>query len=117
MKTTQPADRSRWPTVLGAVSPVDFINEAILELKRERCGGGGGREGGSFQSPFSSFISSLNPIRKRFDETSAWTNYIVLSQGTQDERKAAFACLLRVAISCWNIGNFNGAKEIVDGLK
>uniref|UniRef100_A0A182RS41 Phosphoinositide phospholipase C n=1 Tax=Anopheles funestus TaxID=62324 RepID=A0A182RS41_ANOFN len=101
------------------VSPVDFINEAILELKRERCGvvAGGGRDGGSIQSPFSSFISSLNPIRKRFDETSAWTNYIVLSQGTQDERKAAFACLLRVAISCWNIGNFNGAKEIVDGLK
>uniref|UniRef100_A0A182P033 Phosphoinositide phospholipase C n=1 Tax=Anopheles epiroticus TaxID=199890 RepID=A0A182P033_9DIPT len=113
------------------VSPIDFINEAILDLKKERCGsggvaggvggpagGGGGREeSGSFQSPFSSFISSLNPIRKRFDETSAWTNYIVLSQGTQDERKAAFACLLRVAISCWNIGNFNGAKEIVDGLK
>lgn len=71
------------------VSPIDFINEAILELKRERCGsigsgpeggggggtggggtGGGGREDGSFQSPFSSFISSLNPIRKRFDEVS-----------------------------------------------
>ncbi|XP_055641990.1 1-phosphatidylinositol 4,5-bisphosphate phosphodiesterase epsilon-1-like isoform X2 [Toxorhynchites rutilus septentrionalis] len=50
-------------------------------------------------------------------QTSAWTNYFILQQGTQDERKAAFACLLRVAISCWNIGNFNGAKEIVDGLK
>lgn len=50
-------------------------------------------------------------------QTSAWTNYFILSQGTQDERKAAFACLLRVAMSCWNIGNFNGAKEIVDGLK
>ncbi|XP_058116355.1 1-phosphatidylinositol 4,5-bisphosphate phosphodiesterase epsilon-1-like [Anopheles ziemanni] len=113
------------------VSPVDFINDAIHELQKERCGvggggggGGGGREGsvgggGPQHIPSSqcSFISSLNPIRKRFDETSAWTNYIVLSQGTQDERKAAFACLLRVAISCWNIGNFNGAKEIVDGLK
>ncbi|XP_062559576.1 1-phosphatidylinositol 4,5-bisphosphate phosphodiesterase epsilon-1-like [Armigeres subalbatus] len=65
----------------------------------------------------SGFSSALNAIRKRFDETSAWTNYFILSQGTQDERKAAFACLLRVAISCWNIGNFNGAKEIVDGLK
>ncbi|XP_050082243.1 1-phosphatidylinositol 4,5-bisphosphate phosphodiesterase epsilon-1-like [Anopheles aquasalis] len=98
------------------VSPVDFINDAIYELQKERYSGS--REcGAHLQSPFSSFISSLNPIRKRFDETSAWTNYIVLSQGTQDERKAAFACLLRVAISCWNIGNFNGAKEIVDGLK
>uniref|UniRef100_A0A8D8DQH2 1-phosphatidylinositol 4,5-bisphosphate phosphodiesterase epsilon-1 n=1 Tax=Culex pipiens TaxID=7175 RepID=A0A8D8DQH2_CULPI len=65
----------------------------------------------------SEYQSSLSSIRKRFEETSAWTNYFVLSQGTQDERKAAFACLLRVAISCWNIGNFNGAKEIVDGLK
>ncbi|XP_021709977.1 1-phosphatidylinositol 4,5-bisphosphate phosphodiesterase epsilon-1 [Aedes aegypti] len=65
----------------------------------------------------SGFSSTLNAIRKRFDETSAWTNYFILSQGTQDERKAAFACLLRVAMSCWNIGNFNGAKEIVDGLK
>ncbi|XP_058826169.1 1-phosphatidylinositol 4,5-bisphosphate phosphodiesterase epsilon-1-like [Topomyia yanbarensis] len=65
----------------------------------------------------SGFATKLDLIRKRFDETSAWTNYFVLSQNTQDERKAAFACLLRVAISCWNIGNFNGAKEIVDGLK
>ncbi|XP_053696518.1 1-phosphatidylinositol 4,5-bisphosphate phosphodiesterase epsilon-1-like [Sabethes cyaneus] len=63
------------------------------------------------------FSSKLNLIRKRFYETSAWTNYFVVSQSTHDERKAAFACLLRVAISCWNIGNFNGAKEIVDGLK
>ncbi|XP_052867196.1 1-phosphatidylinositol 4,5-bisphosphate phosphodiesterase epsilon-1-like [Anopheles cruzii] len=108
------------------VSPVDFINDAIYELQKERWrggGGGSGSDGGGgsgaphLKSPFSSFTSSLSPIRKRFDETSAWTNYIVLSQGTQDERKAAFACLLRVAISCWNIGNFNGAKEIVDGLK
>ncbi|XP_058453692.1 LOW QUALITY PROTEIN: 1-phosphatidylinositol 4,5-bisphosphate phosphodiesterase epsilon-1-like [Malaya genurostris] len=65
----------------------------------------------------SGFATKLDFIRKRFDETSAWTNYFVLSQSTQDERKAAFSCLLRVAISCWNIGNFNGAKEIVDGLK
>lgn len=150
------------------VSPNDFINDSILELRKEQktkssnqnhtslsttttsvsCGNGGGGGGsvrGSQQQLLeaatngigaetnssssnsiaaaaephhqSEYKSSLNSIRKRFEETSAWTNYFVLLQGTQDERKAAFACLLRVAISCWNIGNFNGAKEIVDGLK
>ncbi|XP_055588696.1 1-phosphatidylinositol 4,5-bisphosphate phosphodiesterase epsilon-1-like [Uranotaenia lowii] len=63
------------------------------------------------------YLSSLNNIKKRFEETSAWTNHFVLTQSTQEERRAAFACLLRVAISCWNIGNFNGAKEIIEGLK
>lgn len=47
----------------------------------------------------------------------SWVTYLIVSQPTHDERKAAFACLLRAAITCWNIGNFNGAMEITAGLR
>jgi phosphatidylinositol phospholipase C, epsilon len=42
---------------------------------------------------------------------------LVLTQPTLEERKAALASVLRVALTCWNMGNFNGAMEIVAGLK
>lgn len=43
--------------------------------------------------------------------------HFIVSQSSQEERKAAYACLLRAAMSCWNIGNFNGAMEITTGLR
>lgn len=46
-----------------------------------------------------------------------WSKYTVVSQPTIDEKAACFACLLRIANTCWNIGNFNAAKEIIDGLR
>lgn len=61
--------------------------------------------------------SPIRNLRKRFDDVCSWTTYIVLSQLLPDERRAAFGCLLRVAITCWNIGNFIGAKEIITGLR
>lgn len=42
---------------------------------------------------------------------------LIISQPTHEERKAFLSCILRVGLSCWNIGNFNGAMEIVAGLK
>lgn len=46
-----------------------------------------------------------------------WSKYTVVSQPTIEEKAACFACLLRIAITCWNIGNFNASKEIIDGLR
>jgi hypothetical protein len=56
-------------------------------------------------------------MRKRFEDVSSWATYVILTQLLPDERRAAFGCLLRVAITCWNIGNFIGAKEIITGLR
>ena len=43
--------------------------------------------------------------------------HVIVSQPTHDDRKAVLSCILRVALECWNIGNFNGAMEILTGLK
>ncbi|XP_063391052.1 uncharacterized protein LOC134676589 [Cydia fagiglandana] len=59
---------------------------------------------------------TVRALIHRFNEVSAWVTELVLSQAAED-RKAALACVLRVALTCWNIGNFNGAMEIVAGLK
>ncbi|XP_076374836.1 1-phosphatidylinositol 4,5-bisphosphate phosphodiesterase epsilon-1 isoform X2 [Megalopta genalis] len=42
---------------------------------------------------------------------------MILSSTTLDEKQAVLSCLLRVAQTCWNIGNFNSAMEIIGGLK
>lgn len=52
-----------------------------------------------------------------FGQVSAWSTELVLAQPTLEERRACLSCLLRAALSCWNYGNFNGAMEIVAGLK
>ncbi|CAK1597946.1 unnamed protein product [Parnassius mnemosyne] len=49
-------------------------------------------------------------------QVSAWVTELVLTS-TPEDRKATLACILRIALTCWNIGNFNGAMEIVAGLK
>lgn len=84
-------------------SVADFIIESIYDLQ-------GKVNDERVNSP-------IKNLRKRFDDVCSWTSYIVLSQLLPDERRAAFGCLLRVAITCWNIGNFIGAKEIITGLR
>lgn len=93
------------PSIDGLLqtSVADFIIESIYDL-----------QGKVSEERVNSPIKNL---RKRFDDVCSWTSYIVLSQLLPDERRAAFGCLLRVAITCWNIGNFIGAKEIITGLR
>lgn len=50
-------------------------------------------------------------------QVSSWVTHLIISQPTHEDRKSVLSCILRVALSCWNIGNFNGAMEIVAGLK
>ncbi|XP_025829637.1 1-phosphatidylinositol 4,5-bisphosphate phosphodiesterase epsilon-1-like [Agrilus planipennis] len=52
-----------------------------------------------------------------FYQVSAWITQLIIAQPTHDARRAIVSCILRVALSCWNIGNFNGAMEIIAGLK
>ncbi|XP_076227082.1 1-phosphatidylinositol 4,5-bisphosphate phosphodiesterase epsilon-1 [Nomia melanderi] len=42
---------------------------------------------------------------------------MILNGSTLEEKQAVLSCLLRVAQTCWNIGNFNSAMEIIGGLK
>ncbi|CAL4059438.1 unnamed protein product, partial [Meganyctiphanes norvegica] len=60
---------------------------------------------------------SVMHLTKRFKEVSSWITHVIVSQPTQEDRKAVLSCILRVALSCWNMGNFNGAMEIITGLR
>ncbi|KAG1665245.1 1-phosphatidylinositol 4,5-bisphosphate phosphodiesterase epsilon-1 [Nymphon striatum] len=54
---------------------------------------------------------------QRFNEVSSWVTHIIISQPNYDDRKAVLSCILRIALTCWNMGNFNTSMEIVAGLK
>ncbi|XP_055677363.1 1-phosphatidylinositol 4,5-bisphosphate phosphodiesterase epsilon-1-like isoform X3 [Lutzomyia longipalpis] len=89
------------------VPPVEYFKHVILELQGETAA----------VPPTPPPRSSIRGLQKRFDEVCSWVAHFIVSQSSQDERKAAFACLLRAALTCWNIGNFNGALEITTGLR
>ncbi len=42
---------------------------------------------------------------------------MIVSQTSFQERKAIVASILRCAITCWYMGNFNSAMQILAGLK
>ncbi|XP_063613187.1 1-phosphatidylinositol 4,5-bisphosphate phosphodiesterase epsilon-1-like, partial [Penaeus indicus] len=50
-------------------------------------------------------------------QVSSWITHVIVSQPTHEDRKAVLSCILRVALACWNMANFNGAMEILTGLK
>lgn len=50
-------------------------------------------------------------------QVCSWVVHLICVQTTNDERRAVFGCLLRAAMTCWNIGNFNGAMQITTGLR
>ncbi|XP_037802088.1 1-phosphatidylinositol 4,5-bisphosphate phosphodiesterase epsilon-1-like isoform X2 [Penaeus monodon] len=60
---------------------------------------------------------SVAHLTKRFQEVSSWITHVIVSQPTHEDRKAVLSCILRVALACWNMANFNGAMEILTGLK
>ncbi|RZF45197.1 hypothetical protein LSTR_LSTR009968 [Laodelphax striatellus] len=97
------------------VPPIDYLRQVTLDL------------GGTPPPPPPNAASaaasaahdrpSVRALVKRFNEVSSWVTHLIISQPTHEDRKSVLSCILRVALTCWNIGNFNGAMEIVAGLK
>ncbi|XP_071051553.1 1-phosphatidylinositol 4,5-bisphosphate phosphodiesterase epsilon-1-like isoform X1 [Onthophagus taurus] len=94
------------------VPPIDYLRQVTLDL-----GGGTGTSSETLSGNSSTARSSVATLIKRFNEVSAWITQLIISQPTHDARRAVLSCVLRVALSSWNIGNFNGAMEIIAGLK
>lgn len=67
--------------------------------------------------PVATVYSTVKILIDRFDEVSSWVVHAITSGTTEEERQAVLSCLLRVALTCWNTGNFNSAMEIIAGLK
>ncbi|KMQ96490.1 1-phosphatidylinositol- -bisphosphate phosphodiesterase epsilon-1-like protein [Lasius niger] len=66
--------------------------------------------------PVATVYSTVQTLIDRFNEVSSWVTHAITSGATIEERQAVLSCLLRVALTCWNTGNFNSAMEIIAGL-
>lgn len=104
------------------VAPIEFLRQVTLDLGGSTNNSQGTATGGITSdalppSNSSTVRSSVATLIKRFNEVSAWVTKLIISQPTHDARRAVLSCVLRVALFSWNIGNFNGAMEIIAGLK
>lgn len=61
--------------------------------------------------------STVKNLVKRLSEVSSWITHVIISQPSHEERKNCLANIIRIIDTCWNIGNFNAAIEILMGLK
>ncbi|KAJ9590342.1 hypothetical protein L9F63_027819, partial [Diploptera punctata] len=109
------------------VPPIDYLRQVTLDLGAGTgdvpppAPGPGLSDQSATDSAASASASASRPsvrsLIKRFNEVSSWVTHLIITQPTHEDRKAVLSCILRVALACWNIGNFNGAMEIVAGLK
>uniref|UniRef100_A0A7E4VIV1 Phosphoinositide phospholipase C n=1 Tax=Panagrellus redivivus TaxID=6233 RepID=A0A7E4VIV1_PANRE len=61
--------------------------------------------------------STVKNLVKRLSEVSSWITHVIISQPTHEERKNCLSSIIRIIDTCWHIGNFNGAIEILMGLR
>ncbi|CAH0559692.1 unnamed protein product [Brassicogethes aeneus] len=111
------------------VPPIDYLRQVTIDLGGTTGSGASGPSASTVdsqtQTPPAGGGTSATPSRgssvvkliRRFNEVSAWVTQLIITQPTHDARRAVLSCVLRVALCCWNIGNFNGAMEIIAGLK
>ncbi|KAK4312307.1 hypothetical protein Pmani_016237, partial [Petrolisthes manimaculis] len=88
------------------VPPIAYIRHVTSDLRHphhQECYGGQ--------------ASTIAHLTKRFKEVSSWITHVIVSQPTHEDRKGILSCILRVALACWNMANFNAAMEIITGLK
>jgi phosphatidylinositol phospholipase C epsilon len=64
-----------------------------------------------------STFRTVQDLIVRYKEVSSWIKKLIQSQPTSEKRLAIILSAIRCAITCWNIGNFNSAREIWLGLK
>ena len=68
-------------------------------------------------SETSSQGKSIRLLVQRFQAVGAFVQQLIVSQTSFQERKAMVASIIRCAVTCWYIGNFNSAMQILAGLK
>ncbi|CAF4728782.1 unnamed protein product, partial [Rotaria sp. Silwood1] len=60
---------------------------------------------------------NIRILLQRFQAVGSFIQQLIVSQTNFQERKSLVASILRCAITCWYIGNFNSAMQILAGLK
>ncbi|KAK6186334.1 hypothetical protein SNE40_008387 [Patella caerulea] len=85
-----------------SVSPAQYVRHITVDLTR---------------SSDSRTGLCVEDLIQRFNEVSTWITQTIITQATHEDRKAVLSCILRLAVYCWVLGNFNSAVEILAGLK
>ncbi|ULT81148.1 hypothetical protein L3Y34_011198 [Caenorhabditis briggsae] len=85
-----------------SIQPMDYVRYVSCDLT---------------SVPVSENPSPVRNLVKRLSEVSSWITHVIVSQPTHDDRKVALTAILRIVETCWNIGNFNAAVEVLMGLK
>ncbi|CAH1784522.1 unnamed protein product, partial [Owenia fusiformis] len=84
------------------IPPAYYIRQVTMELSKT-C--------------LSNKSRTVQDLVQRFNAVSSWVTHLIITQPTHEDRKAVVSCVLRLANSCWNLGNFNATAEILAGLK
>ncbi|ESO98394.1 hypothetical protein LOTGIDRAFT_114718, partial [Lottia gigantea] len=85
-----------------SVSPAQYVRHITVDLTRTSDARTG---------------LCVEDLIQRFNEVSTWITQTIITQATHEDRKAVLSCILRLAVYCWVLGNFNSAVEILAGLK
>ncbi|CAL1528797.1 unnamed protein product, partial [Lymnaea stagnalis] len=88
--------------LFGSVPPQHYVRHVTMELSR---------------TLLQKTQPSVEQLIQRFNEVSSWVTQLIVTQATHDDRKAVLSCILRLAVYCWVLGNFNSAVEILCGLR
>uniref|UniRef100_A0A914Z6G8 Phosphoinositide phospholipase C n=1 Tax=Panagrolaimus superbus TaxID=310955 RepID=A0A914Z6G8_9BILA len=84
------------------IQPLDFVRYVGCDLAN---------------IPIADNPSTVKNLVKRLSEVSSWITHVIISQPTHEERKNCLSSIIRIIDTCWNIGNFNGAIELLMGLR
>ncbi|CAF3718220.1 unnamed protein product [Adineta steineri] len=88
-----------------SVPPLQYLRHLTLDM--------------SLLSPHDTSIQgkSIRILVQRFQAVGSFIQQLIVSQTSFQERKAIVTSIVRCAITCWYMGNFNSAMQILAGLK
>lgn len=118
--------------LFNLVPPMHYVRQVTIDLAKEagirssskpnvQCLIQRFNEVSLGESPSLAVILDLNQdLKLQFGcvfQVSGWVTHIIITQPTHEDRKAVLSCILRLALTCYNMGNFNTAVQILAGLK
>ncbi|RNA40782.1 1-phosphatidylinositol 4-5-bisphosphate phosphodiesterase epsilon-1 [Brachionus plicatilis] len=96
------------------IAPAEYLRHATLDMNNFKSGDTTNIDKDCKQPLHASKVQDLIV---RYKEVSSWIKRLIQSQTTIDKRIAIILSIIRCAITCWNIGNFNSARELWLGIK
>ncbi|XP_078668100.1 1-phosphatidylinositol 4,5-bisphosphate phosphodiesterase epsilon-1-like isoform X2 [Branchiostoma floridae x Branchiostoma belcheri] len=90
--------------LFASVPPGQYLQHLCTNLNRE--GATEGQDGASVQD-----------LIAHFYQVTSWVSTLLLSGKTLEEQRATLSYLVCVAVTCWNIGNYNAVVEILTGIR